>query len=351
MDDLAGLHAVVSRITQRTPDKLDITLWQPTEHQSNHTYQIRFDDTHWIAKVYLKPAEYEDAPRREVESLRLLANYDIAPQLILHEPHTDTHKPIVIYEYMAGEMWDRNKPSANDLAQLADLWLTMNRIPVDGSWLSRGMERTGEQIAEQFQTRFQEYADWTQAQYPPAIPTAQRLIDLAQQAQPILDELAPMPPVLAFSRADPRFANIITRPDNRLGMVDWEDAGLRDTARDIADLMTHCNQEDLLTQDEWDAFLNPYLAERRQYDPDIEQRVQLYHAVFPLFWLSVLTAYGIRLWKQQGNLNGWTVNSMPANHRLRRYLARAIAYPQLEFDKQLDDLADVTFFDTGSHWQ
>jgi thiamine kinase-like enzyme len=30
---------------------------------------------------------------------------------------------------------------------------------------------------------------------------------------------------MRFCRADPRFANVITRPDGRLAMVDWEDSG------------------------------------------------------------------------------------------------------------------------------
>jgi len=30
---------------------------------------------------------------------------------------------------------------------------------------------------------------------------------------------------LCFCRSDARFANVIARPDGRLGLVDWEDSG------------------------------------------------------------------------------------------------------------------------------
>src|SRR5712691_10851101 len=92
---------------------------------------------------------------------------------------------------------------------------------------------------------------------------------------------------LCFCRSDPRFANVIARPDGRLGLVDWEDCGLRDTAREVADLLLHPNQEDLLGWREWQAFLQPYIDGRRS-DADFERRLQAYLAVFPIFWLGLL---------------------------------------------------------------
>jgi len=38
---------------------------------------------------------------------------------------------------------------------------------------------------------------------------------------------------LCFCRSDARFANVIARPDGRLGLVDWEDSGLRDRAVEV----------------------------------------------------------------------------------------------------------------------
>jgi thiamine kinase-like enzyme len=71
-----------------------------------------------------------------------------------------------------------------------------------------------------------------------------------------------MPAPLVFCRSDPRCANVIARPDGRLGLGDWEDSGLRDPGREVADLLLHPNQEDLVAGPVWDAFLRPYQASR-----------------------------------------------------------------------------------------
>ena len=150
-------------------------------------------------------------------------------------------------------------------------------------------------------------------------------------------------PPLCFCRADARFANVIQRPDGRLGLVDWEDSGLRDPARDVADLLTHPNQEDLLSPDEWQDFLHPYLAGRRNVDPHLHHRLSLYLAVFPIFWLATFLERGIHLADVDG-LGDWTINGLTANVRLRRYLARALAWPHADFSGQLAALDGLDFF-------
>lgn len=126
-------------------------------------------------------------------------------------------------------------------------------------------------------------------------------------------------------------------------MVDWEDSGVHDPMGDVADMMVHANQEDLLTPSEWRAFLQPYLSARRPFDPDAADRLREYLGSLPLLWLAILIREGMRR-ASQGALAGWTVNGLPANQRLRRYLARALAWPDLDFEDQLAGLAEVTFF-------
>src|SRR5262249_11985097 len=139
-----------------------------------------------------------------------------------------------------------------------------NEARVEDLWLSRGMERTGEEIAMQFATSFQMYAEWTEVNFPQGHRAASYLQKLIEQRLGLVDKLFGMKAVSCFSRADPRFANVIGRPEQRLGMIDWEDSGLRDVARDVADILVHPNQEDLLSWNEWQAFLEPYFAERRK---------------------------------------------------------------------------------------
>jgi hypothetical protein len=72
-------------------------------------------------------------------------------------------------------------------------------------------------------------------------------------------------------------------------------------------------------------------------------RLHLYLAVFPLFWLSILVKSGMKL-AAQGRIAGWMVNGLPVNERLRRYLARALAWPEMDFAGALNDLGDIQFF-------
>ena len=168
-------------------------------------------------------------------------------------------------------------------------------------------------------------------------------LSLLEKRRDAMSELAGCAPVPCFCRSDPRFANVIRRPDGRLGLVDWEDSGLRDPAIDLADLVTHANQEDLLSSDEWQAFLEPYLAARSRIDPHLSHRMHLYLSVFPLFWLVMLTREGIRMHEQE-RLKDWQANKMPAHQRLRRYLARSLAWPEQDFSSQLAQLDGVKFF-------
>jgi aminoglycoside phosphotransferase (APT) family kinase protein len=251
--------------------------------------------------------------------------------------------PLVVYRFMVGEMWNRRKPTPAELSQLAALWLQIHALPTADLWLSRGQERSWTEIARSFRHAFVLYRDWAAAEFPAGQRAALLCLQLLESRQALAQELLALPTVLCFSRADSRFANIIRRPDGRLGLVDWEDSGLRDPARDLADLLTHSNQEDLLTLAEWQPFLQPYLAAQQAIDPDLWRRTHLYLAAFPLFWLSIILPAGVKR-AQAGKLAGWQANSLPINQRLRRYLARAMAWPRLESGAELEQLGDLPFF-------
>jgi aminoglycoside phosphotransferase (APT) family kinase protein len=296
-----------------------------------------------ILKHYLRPREFAVAPVREFRALQLLVGLDLAPRpVLLDRAPGPGLGPLVVYEYMDGTMWGRRRPSAAELAQLADTWLRVHAVISDDLWLSRRSDRSWATIAAEFRARFERYAAWARSAYPPGVQAAELCLERLRHCE-ALGELATLAPRVCFSRADPRFANVISRPDGRLGLVDWEDSGLRDPARDVADLLTHPEQEDLLTPDAWRAFLQPYLAVQAQDDPSLQRRIDLYRAVFPLFWLSVLAKDGVER-SERGAATSWTVNGMPVNQRLRRYLARALAWPDESFTVQLADLRGVSFF-------
>ena len=329
-------------VEQAVGQQAHISLRPPLTFQSNRLYDVWVNGRHLIAKEFLKTEEEPDAPAREFQALQLLEHLDIAPSPIFYDP---TIAPIVIYEFMAGEMWDRKRPSPHELAQLAQLWTKMHAIPTEGLWLARDQYMPLTALESRFRDSFHRYAEWTAVAFPAGQYAAAHCFDLLAQVRTAAQELTEYPSTRSFCRLDNRFANVIRRPDGRLGLVDWEDSGLNDPARELADLITHVNQEDLLEMDDWQPFLTPFLATRTPFDPTIQERCHLYMAILPVIWLASLLDSGMRKANAQ-DITGWQINGLPANKRLRRYLARAQAWPNMAFHKQLAALDQVEFFPT-----
>jgi hypothetical protein len=75
----------------------------------------------------------------------------------------------------------------------------------------------------------------------------------------------------------------------------------------------------------------------------LAERLHLYLGIAPIFWLALLLNAGVQR-AHAGDLSGWQINEMPANERLRRYLARALAWPDPHFDAVLEQLEGCCFF-------
>jgi aminoglycoside phosphotransferase (APT) family kinase protein len=281
------LLEVVARMTGSAASAIRVHERPPLEHQSNRLYEARADGRHLIVKEYLKPEEYATAPLHEHRALELLAPLDVAPQPVGIEPgHGPEGGPLVAYEYLEGEMWDRRHPLAEQLAALAEVWLKVQAIPEEqvSGWLTDA--RSVATVYASFGESFRQYAVRTDTEYREGRRAADLCLDVLERRRPIVAELHDLDqrdPRRCFCRSDARFANVIRRPDGRFGLVDWEDSGLRDPAREVMDLLTHPNQEDLLTTEEWQPFLAPYLAERVALDPLLPRRIELYAALYPFF--------------------------------------------------------------------
>jgi hypothetical protein len=341
------LIETVAHLGGYAPAELRVELRTPLEHQSNRLYDAWAGGRHLLVKEYLKPEEFSTAPLHEHRSLELLAPFDVAPQPVGVElEHAPEVGPIVVYEYLDGEMWDRRKPSAARLAALADVWLTVHSVPTDQLWEARGIRSVAQRYGR-FRQSFRELQTWTEATYPAGTAGVALCLDVLGRRAPVVEELDTLlerrPVRRYFCRSDARFANVIDRPDGRLGLVDWEDSGLRDPAREVSDLMFAANQEDLLSSDDWPAFLTPYLSVQAPGDPLLRRRIHLYAAIYPLCWLALLFEIGLER-ARNGTLSSWTVNGLPADVRLRRYLARALAWPDPDFRSQLAELGDLRLF-------
>jgi aminoglycoside phosphotransferase (APT) family kinase protein len=348
VDDPSNLNELLApRLAQligaRTAD-LRVRPRPPLAHQSNRLYDVWIAGRHLIAKEFLKPDEFATAPLREHRALERIAPLDIAPQpvALAAEPQPPLG-PVVVYEFLEGTSWGRGLRSAAELAALAELWLVVHRVPTDGLWPSRSNATSLAAMEPWFRERFAAYGRWADAEFPEGRRGLELCLERLDRLRPVAAELAELPAVRCFCRPDARFANVIARPGGRLAMVDWEDSGLRDPAIDLADLTTHAEQEDLLAPPDLRAFLDPYLAARAPLDPHLPRRYALYLAAFPLFWLAGLLAAGVRR-ATTGALATWGVNDLPPNQRLRRYLARATAWPSDDFSAELAALESLRFF-------
>jgi thiamine kinase-like enzyme len=217
-------------------------------------------------------------------------------------------------------------------------------LPTKGIWLGRGTELSAAERFRWFHYLLNIYATWSAAEYPAGKQIVEFCLSLIEQSRTVLERLEQSMPTLKFCRSDPRFANVIKRPDGRLGFVDWEDAGLRDPALELSDLMLHTEQEDLLTQTDYHSFLATYCQEMESDPERLSSRIEEYGLVIPLFYMLILMRYGVGVSKA-GRLAEWQINEMPANLRLQRYLARAMAGSMFDFDPSA--YADVLFFPTS----
>ncbi|MEL7433294.1 MAG: aminoglycoside phosphotransferase family protein [Chloroflexota bacterium] len=309
----------------------------PLDIQSNALFDVYTGQHRWIAKVYLKEAEYDSAPLTEYRNLKRLAPHGLAPTPIAHFAYDGMHQPVVIYDYIDGEMVDRRPLTVAEMRDFAEMWVRLNRLPTDGLWHSR---RWDEFLPERFaywDSVYAEYIAWAKTHMPQAVEPVQEAYALYETHADTLATINPhaLPAdTLCHCHADPRFANLIQRPDGSFVYVDWEDGGLRDPAFVIGNMMVQPNQEDLLSKAHWDAFLDVYCAGMGYARIDFEARVNAYKIGTALLWFGGLLRF-LAHKADNGEHVGFRINGMPANQRLRRYLARCMATVG---DATMDDL-------------
>lgn len=339
----AVIHQFVGNLTEKSLPDIEVTERKRLTHQSNDLYDIKFDNVHWIAKVYVRADEFSTSPQREYTALQKLAHLDIAPKPIAYLPYPDYDQPIVIYEYMQGEMLNRKSPSTKQWHALAELWLKVSTISEQISHIARIAGDPIKQRLERSQSRYQIYLKWAEANFPQGLAYVQKITNLYDSHADLFHELENLPHTPLFIRSDPRFANIIVRPDGRLGMVDWEDSGLGDIAGDLSEVSIHANNEDLVTSEDWSEFLRVYQDNSLYDDLTLLRRIDIYRLLHSIVWLGGLLAINVQQ-IEAGQPLMKTINEMQANLRLRRYYARCLAYPKIDFLAEFEASEGIQFF-------
>lgn len=343
---MSDLSAAVSYALRTLPADIRLRPLAPLEHQSNHLYEARAGGVVYMVKEFRKPDELYDAPAREYFAMEALAPREIAPRPVAYVRAGQLGPgqwPIVVYQRMEGEMWDRRAPSAAEMGDLARLWLAIHEVPVEGAPRARGIADGAGRLLDRLPHVLQRYADWARESAPACRPMAEALALAGVRAEAAAAELRGLPVRELYCRSDARFSNVIARPDGRLAMVDWEDCGAGDPAQFVADLRTGPNQEDLIGADAWQAFSETYLAALTPADPGLTRRITLYELLIPMLWLGWM-AERVLAESAAGPVRPWAMNTMPATERGRRFLARALAWPEGDFEAALVRVSDYRFF-------
>ena len=333
------IATVVSYALKLPPGEVRIQPIPLLDHQSNTLYEARAGGVIYMVKEFRKPDELHDAPAREMFAMEALAPLEIAPWPVAHVRPGELGPgqwPVVVYRRMEGEMWDRRAPSPGDMEALARLWLAVHEVPVANAPRARGIADGAGRLLNRLPSILQRYADWAREMAPHCLPMARALGEVGARAESAAAELRGLPVRELYCRADARFSNVIARPDGRLGMVDWEDCGVGDPAQFVADLRTGPNQEDLISEEAWQAFREAYFGALTPADPALPRRVKLYELLAVTLWLGWM-AERVLTQAAAGPVQSWTMNTMPAEERGRRFVARALAWPE-------GDVAELRFF-------
>lgn len=304
---------------------MQASLRKPRGYQTHTLFDVTAPGKHWIAKRYTLQDGQDDAPAREFEALKMVASLDIAPQPVWFDGAA-----LVVYEFMPGEVWDRKTATPDEMRALAQTWLRVGRVDAASVGASTLFRRLQDPSGRARCPDVSLYAQWA-SQRPHTRRAGELCAAAAARAHAAWDELAQFPARLRFCKCDPRFGNVLARPNGLIGLTDWEDCGLQDPAIEIADLFTAPNQEDLLAPQAKKALLDAL----REWDEDgaLARRVALYETVLLGTWFPVLMRVGLRRFAD-GALADWEINGMPYAGRLQRLLSRALGH----------EVGEVVFF-------
>lgn len=230
------------------------------------------------------------APAREYFAMEALAPREIAPRPVAYVRAGQLGPgqwPIVVYQRMAGEMWDRPRPLRRRDGRSGPAVAGHPRGAGSGRAAGAGHRGRGR---------------------PAASPPAECLAPLCGLGPRSGTALPPdgagagggrlasrgccrrkggeLPVREVYCRSDARFSNVIARPDGRLGMVDWEDCGVGDPAQFVADLRIGTKSGGLDQRRGLAVVLGPVSWHAWPARTTLARRVALYELLVASLWLG-----------------------------------------------------------------
>jgi hypothetical protein len=280
----AGLHRLIAAVrryhaSNADPGDLEVVhrakLRPLTGGHNNGVYAASVDGQQLCLK--LSVVDERGRAEREWQALQLLAAHrpGLAPAPLWYDP--DPRQPVVVMQLLSGRHLGGQRLDRTQLAMLAQLYAELYQITpataarplpaavgqpaallrrIGGVWDAMGAGADAPWQAEAARL----WQRWSAGPDPAVL-------------------LAPAPHM--FSRGDPSLANWLW-DGHRLALVDFENAGLRDRAVELADLVEHIQARNTPPA-AWAWFVS-----RFDLDEDERARYQAARRLFALFWLALL---------------------------------------------------------------
>ncbi|MCY3774024.1 MAG: aminoglycoside phosphotransferase family protein [Gemmatimonadetes bacterium] len=261
---------------------------------NNRIYEVNTDGGIYLVKVY--PADRGQRLEREYATMKRLSFLEAVPEAVTGDPWAvELKAPVLIYEKLPGAAVKPASMTREELSLLLEIMHAVHGISDPGdSALGRpaGPARPRDCLDFMDETM---HAMATSAAMsdPPFREALDRLRDLRRcldmmDLKPAL--WADCPPCLCHG--DFRPANVIRAGAERIGLVDWEHAGIMDPLFEVAGFFWH-PESAVLEAGLREEAIGDYCE--RSADPHAIEKMAVYQSILPVQWcvriLSLIEGY------------------------------------------------------------
>ena len=261
---------------------------------NNRIYNVDTSAGDYLVKVY--PADRVRRMERECAAMERLAFLDGVPKAVTADPRAaELNAPVLIYEKLPGSPVEVSSLTHEDLDLLLSTAVAVHGLSdpgdakldqpagparprdclrfIDGT--RKGLASAGAMNDPPFRQAMNRLRD------------LRRYLDLADLKAGLWEEAEP-----ALCHGDFRPANLLKSGTDRVGLVDWEHAGMMDPCYEVAGFFCHPESATLAAAKGEEAIAG-YCE--RSGDPHAREKIAVYQAILPVQWsvriLSLIEGY------------------------------------------------------------
>ncbi len=261
---------------------------------NNRLYEIENASGIYVIKIY--PADQAQRLDREYAAMERLSFLDTVPNIVTGDPRIpELSAPVLIYEKLPGSPAEPSSMTREDLDALLETWIAVHGLSDPGdSPLARQAGPVRPVDCLRYIDETIHATALTAAMEDPSFRHAmERLRDLRRcMAMMELRSALWADSLPSLCHGDCRPANLVRMGCGRIGLVDWEHAGIMDPFYEVAGFFWHPESAGLETSVR-DGALESYCE--RSNDPHAFEKMAVYQAILPVQWavriLSVIEGY------------------------------------------------------------